>query len=191
MNRRKAITGMIIGLAGAGAAFTSYKWFSLTGPADLVFLEHNTDLIAALAETIIPRTDTPGAKDCKVEDFIIRMIKDCADRKTQNKFIDGLKSLKEYSVNNYNKEYQSCSENQQSLILAHFEKGYNESPGIIGKIKRRYTGNSFFYTLKGYTVEGYCTSQPGATMGLTYIAVPGRYQGCLTAGPGQKAWATN
>src|SRR5688572_6273058 len=116
MNRPKRIRRITIARGGASASWSCYQWYSLARPATLEFIATNKELIAARAETIIPRTDTPGAKDCKVEDYITKMIRDCTERKTQNHFIDGLKSLKEYSVNPYNKEYQFCSMSEQEAI---------------------------------------------------------------------------
>lgn len=191
MNRRSAIGKFLLLTFGAGVGYAGYKGFSLFKKPDLSLLRENKDLIAALAETIIPRTDTPGARDCKVEDFIIQMIENNTARISQNRFIEGLIKLKEYSVTNFHKEYQLCPEVDQHKIMTHFEKMYSQASGILGKVERRYAGNSFFHTLKSYTVEGYCTSKPGASLGLSYIAVPGRFEGCVPMNKNQKAWAIN
>ncbi|HLX67414.1 MAG TPA: gluconate 2-dehydrogenase subunit 3 family protein, partial [Puia sp.] len=61
---------------------------------------------------------------------------------------------------------------------------------IIGKAQEVYLGRSFFTTLKKYTVEGYCTSQAGATRGLSYLYVPGSFHSCIPLQPGQRSWAT-
>lgn len=180
-------------LAGTGlvAAFAGYKWFDLTKRPDIGYLESNRDLIMALAETIIPGTDTPGAKDANVQDFIIMMVRDCTERKTQNKFIDGLRDLKEYCWFAYEKPYQRCTLAEQTAVLTHFEKQGKPFRGIVGKAQNRFLGRSFFTTLKDYTVEGYCTSEQGATKGLVYDYIPGSFHGCVPVKPGQKAWATN
>ncbi|MBN8876954.1 MAG: gluconate 2-dehydrogenase subunit 3 family protein [Sphingobacteriales bacterium] len=190
MNRRKAITRVLLIGAGATAAVGGYKWYSINREPDLDFMDQQTELIAALAETIIPATDTPGAKACQVEKYIQVMVRDCTDRKSQNKFVDGLKDLKAYTSYEYGKEYQHCTAEQQIKVLEHFA-GKASSTGLWSKIERRYLGNSFFTTLKQYTVEGFCTSRQGATQALSYLHVPGRYQGCMPMTPGQKAWATS
>lgn len=191
MNRRNAI--IRISLAGTGliASFSVYKWYEIVKAPDLSYLDKNKETIAALAESIIPATDSPGARDAKVEDFIIKMVKECTEVKSQNKFIDGLRDVKSFSLNHYNKLFEKCSPSEQELILDHFEKSEKPFGGIIGKIQRRFLGRSFFATLKAYTVEGYCTSELGATKGLSYVYIPGSFQGCIPLKPGQKAWATN
>jgi hypothetical protein len=191
MNRRKAIIRMTLGGAGLATVFGGYKWYGIAKAPDTDYVTNHRELLVALAETIIPGTDTPGATEAGVADFIIMMIHECTDRKNQNHFIDGLKDLQSYSNSQFGKDYQHCTAAEQVTMLTYFEqkgKGYR---GIIGKIQNRYLGKSFFTILKEYTVEGYCTSEAGATKGLAYINVPGSFRGCMPMTPGQKAWATN
>lgn len=191
MNRRQAISRISLFGAASLTAFGGYKYFEWKKKPDISFVVKNRKLLDALAETIIPTTDTPGAADAKVGDFIIVMIQDCTENKTLNKFIDGLKDLQSYSVTNYDKPYEDCSSKNQIAILKHFESKGKKMPGMFGKAQDRYLGKSFFNTLKEYVVEGFCTSQIGATKCLSYVLVPGSYQGCILMEPGQKAWATN
>jgi len=191
MNRRKAVITISFASAGAVALVGGYKWFDIAKAPDLTYLQNHRALVSALAETIIPTTDTPGAKDADVGDFIIMMVRDCTDRKNQNKFINGLKNLQDYSQSQFNHPFETCATNQQESILTHFEKKASSSGGIIEKIQNRYLGKSFFTILKEYTVEGYCTSEPGATRALALVAVPGSFRGCIPKLPGQRAWATS
>jgi Gluconate 2-dehydrogenase subunit 3 len=192
MNRRQAI--LRISLAGTAVvgAVAGYKWYDITKKPDLPYLNKNKELIAALAETIIPATTgCPGAKDTGVNEFIILMIKECTERKAQNKFINGIKDLQEYCAYKWGNLYQHCTGEQQAIAMKRFEKKGRPFKGILGKAQNRFLGKSFFTTLKQYTVEGYCTSQAGATQGLAYVFIPGRYEGCISMSPGQKGWATN
>jgi glucoside 3-dehydrogenase (cytochrome c) hitch-hiker subunit len=191
MNRRKAIIRITLAGTGLAAAFTGYKWYDITKGPDLVYLDNNRELLGALAETIIPATDTPGAKEAGVGDFIVMMIRECTGVKEQNKFIDGLKDLQGYCRSEFGKPYQSCNSGEQEKVLTHFEKKGRPMGGLAGKVQNRYLGKSFFTILKDYTVEGYCTSEQGATRGLAYMAVPGSFHGCIAMQSGQKAWATS
>ena len=191
MNRRQAILRITLAGAGTATAVVGYKWYEIKKAPDLSVLDKHRDLIAELAETIIPATDSPGAKDAGVHDFIIMMIKECSERKIQNKFINGLQDLQGFCLINYGSLYQNCSLNDQESVLRHFEKKGKPFGGIVGKVQNKFLGKSFFATLKQYTVEGYCTSQTGATKGLAYVLVPGNYQGCIPLTKGQKGWATN
>jgi hypothetical protein len=191
MDRRKAIFGIILGATGVAGSTFGYGWWKLYRSPDLDWLEQNRILIGELAETIIPRTDSPGAKDAAVDNFIIKMIRDCTPRKEQNNFLDGLKDLQEFCRRKYGLAYPDCSEAQQHQTLEHFEQAAIPLQGRAGKVMLRLTGRPFFRILKDYTVEGYCTSEPGATTGLAYLYIPGSFHGCIPLQKNQKAWATN
>lgn len=191
MNRRKAIITGALAAAGLAASGGGYEWYRIHRKADLGFLHQNRELLTALAETIIPATDVPGARETGVGDFIVKMIEFCTERKEQNRFIDGLKNIQEYCINKYGRPYESCGGAEQEAVLTRWEQAGQPQKGLMGKVQTRLFGRPFFTLLKEYTVEGYCTSEPGATKGLAYLYIPGSYTGCMPLKPGQKAWATN
>lgn len=190
MNRRKAIWSVFLIGGGAAASWSGYKWYRMSHAPDLGFLDQHKALVADLAETIIPKTDTPGAKDAKVHEFIIVMIKEASDRKTQNSFIDGLKDVMDYAESNFDKPFTQLDASQQREVVKHFQEKGKNFAGLIGKVKNKLLGKSFFTILKEYTVTGYCTSKPGATQALAYDFIPGKYMACMPLAAGQKAWAT-
>ncbi|SHN44387.1 gluconate 2-dehydrogenase subunit 3 family protein [Chitinophaga sp. CF418] len=190
MNRRKALGSLLL-LAGAGAAaWSGIRLRNLYSTPDLGKLQEHTELITELAETIIPATDTPGAKAAGITPFIIRMIRDCTPKKEQNRFLIGLDEVDAYTSNHYNRPFARCNIEQRTAIAAHFERRDRPYKGIAGKISHKVMGDSFFVIMKKYTVIGYCTSMEGATRGLAYDYVPGHYLGAVRLKPGQKAWAT-
>lgn len=188
MKRRQAMLG--IALLGAGSmAFSGIKWISWYKRPDLVYIHTQKELLAALTETIIPETDTPGAIAAGVPDFVLKMVLENTIRASQNRFIDGLKAVDPYSVNRFGKPYVNCSRAQQIEVMQHIEKEEKPFDGIPGKVQRKLIGNSFFTTLKEYTCYGYFTSMIGATQSLAYVYTPGHYWGCVPLKAGQKAWA--
>jgi hypothetical protein len=192
MNRRKAIYGVLLGTAGAAGITGGLQWWKLTHSPDLQYLDTNHELIGALAETILPATtDSPGATEAGVAGFIVKMIKNCTPVKEQNSFIDGLKRLHDHTLNRYHAPYTKCTPAQQEETMAWFERDGQPLNGTAGKILLRLKGRSFFQILKAYTVEGYCTSEPGATKGLRFLYIPGSFQGCMPLEPGQRSWATD
>jgi hypothetical protein len=175
---------------GAGLAFSGYKWYDWNKAPDFPFLLQNKGLIGSLADTIIPAGDTPGAKEAGVQDFIVKMITDCTDIRSANKFIDGLKEIQQYCRGKYGKPYEQCAPATQDEAMRRFAEKGRPMRGILGKAQNKYLGASFFATLKQYTVLGYCSSGPGASRGLAYLPIPGSYHGCIPKLPGQRAWAT-
>lgn len=190
MNRRTSIRGIAAFVALGGASFTIFKWKSLNAAADVSYIHKKKHIIAELADTIIPRTDTPGAKDASVEDFIIGMIEFCSDNKTQNNFMHGLADLEKYTSDHYKTDFIACTADQKTEILTHFEAKSRYAINILNKINNKVLGKPFFVKLKELTVEGYCTSQAGATRGLAYDYIPQTYQACIPLTTNQKSWAT-
>lgn len=123
---------------------------------DLDLLYHYRSLIAELAETIIPRTDTPGAKDAGVPDLIINMIKESTTTGAQHRFLHGLEDVAAYARSQYGQSFFECSKEQRHNILAYFEKRDRPFCGIAGRLFSRLFGDAFFVTLKKCTVTGYC-----------------------------------
>ena len=190
MKRRKAIGRILLAGGGTVAAYSGYKWYSLSKTPDTAYLIQNQGLIAALAETIIPATNTPGAKEAQVDKFILSMLLECTDRKTLNRFVDGLVSVDAYSSHHYNKPFETCSKTEQREVVRYLQQRDRIQTGVVGKLRKKMLGKPFYTTMRQYTIEGFCTSEKGATQVLRYVAVPGKYIGCMPLLPGETAWAT-
>ena len=190
MKRRKAIGRILLAGGGTVAVFSGYKWYSLSKAPDTAWLVQQQPLIAALAETIIPATQTPGAKAAQVDKFILSMLLECTDRKTLNRFVDGLASVESYTSHHYNKTYITCTANEQQAVMTYLRERDRLQTGMIGKVRKKFLGKPFYTTLRQYTIEGFCTSLQGATQVLRYVAVPGKYIGCMPLQPGETTWAT-
>ena len=190
MKRRTSIKRLLIFATLGVSSVPIYRWVNshrIYSPCDF----YNKRLILAhLAEVIIPRTDTPGAKDAKVGDFIARVMAYCADQNKQHRFIQGLTKLEKYTIEKYDTTFENCTSSEQKTIVEHFERESVYQYHILNKINDRLFGKSFFSQLKGLTVEGYCSSMVGATEGLAYDYIPGTYMGCISMNLNQKSWAT-
>jgi hypothetical protein len=111
-------------------------------------------------------------------------------RITQNNFIDGLKDLKDYVVNKYNKDFGELDFDEQVTVVDRYRKNGKNFQGVTGKVRNKILGKSFFNILKEYVTISYCTSMIGATTTLNYVSIPGRYDGCIAMARSQRSWAT-
>jgi hypothetical protein len=190
MNRKTAIKSIVAIVTLGGASGVLYKFLTPDETVALSDLPKKKALIAELAETIIPRTDTPGAKDAQVEDYIIKMITKNTDPKMQRSFLAGLGSLEQYTFDTYKKPFTDCTTGQKNAVLKHFEHKATYSIQILNKVNRKLFGSPFFFHLRYLTVEGYCTSMVGATQGLAYDPIPVTFEACIPLQKNQLAWAT-
>jgi hypothetical protein len=191
MKRRKAIGSILLAGTAATVSLGGYEWYSLAKTPDKNYILSKKVLLAELAETIIPATDTPGAKEAGAVEFMIPFLNECTDKITLNRFINGLKDLESYTASRYGKEYIHCSDSEKQSILNYFEQKSKPTHSLYEKVKNRFTGYPFFVILKQYAIHGYCISEKGATIGMRYIAVPGKNLPCIPLEPNQKSWATN
>jgi len=190
MNRKKAILSIFFAGGGIVATYSGWEWYEISKTPDLHYLDENKELIADLSEIIIPRTNTPGARDAKVHETIISLVKNVSDRKTQNNFIEGLKAVENYSFKTFKNPFTALSAKQQKDVVTYFfERGKNFKDNL-GKAKNKILGKSFFEILKYYSSIAFCTSEPGATQALAYDYIPGKYIGCMPVSANQRSWAT-
>jgi hypothetical protein len=121
---------------------------------------------------------------------MIPILTECTEHKTLNRFIEGLQDLEAFTYSRYQRDFAQCSEKEKNEVLHYFEEKAQSVNTLLAKAKDKFLGRPFFETLKQYTVEGFCISENGATLALSYIPVPGKYEGCIPLEPMQRAWAT-
>jgi Gluconate 2-dehydrogenase subunit 3 len=150
-----------------------------------IFSLNEIALFDEIAETIIPKTDTPGAKEAAVGAFMVGYTKDCYTTEDQKRLQQGLVIINEKSNKLYEQNFISLNETQKSQLLNNLEieaEAYNKE--AINKDK------AHFYTLiKQLTLLGFFSSEVGMTKVLRYIAVPGEYEGVVDYVKGSPSWA--
>lgn len=181
---------MLVAGGGVAAAAAGGEWYSLERRPDLEYLQSKKELLTEIAETIIPATDTPGAKEAGAINFLIPILTECTQRRQLNQFISGLSELESHTRQVFDKDFVACDRLQRESVLEYFENREAKSTGFLARVKRYAIGDPFIVTLKKYVVESYCISEKGATTGLNYLPVPGKYIACMPIESTQKAWAT-
>ena len=138
---------------------------------------------AEIAERILPKTDTPGAKDAGVPEFIDMMLNDIYTEDEKKNFVAGLDQLEKDSKDQYSDSFVDMKpEDQDALLKKYAEDAKNQGEAADGK-------RPFFPMVKELTMLGFFTSEVGASQFLNYVAVPGSYDGCVPLSEIGKAWA--
>lgn len=190
MNRRDALSrvALILGgtVIGANAFLTGCKsGDQKAGAQGAALSAADENYLDEIAETIIPETDTPGAKAAKVGAFMVVMVNDCYDEKDQKVFSEGLGKLNETSDKKFSKTFVDLTPEQRKELLLEIDK---EAKDYMAS-KKAEDPKHYFRMMKELTLLGYFTSEPGATKALNYLPVPGKYEGCITYKKGDRAWA--
>jgi gluconate 2-dehydrogenase gamma chain len=192
MDRREAIqrTAMMLGYAVSASALAGVMSGCKAAPElafKPVFLsEEMAGMIAEISEIIIPKTDTPGAKDVGVPAFIDLMLKDCYTKEDQDRFTKGASDFDADAKATYGDAFLYCdSEKQKELV----NKYHGEAIAAM-KSETPPKDRPFILMVKELTMLGFFTSEPGATQVLQYQAVPGSYKGCVPLSEVGRTWAT-
>lgn len=189
MNRRDALSRVALIMGGTiiGAeAFLSGCKTSPSYGASLKFTPEEIAYLNEIAETIIPKTNTPGAKDAQVGEFMQIIVNDCYEEKDQKVFLEGMGKLDKACKDKQGKSFMDCTPEQRKEFLTALDK---EAKDYSGKKKQDEPAH-YFSMMKQLTLWGFFTSKPGATEALRYVPVPGKYEGCIPYKKGDKAWAT-
>ena len=214
MNRRELLS-MIAALTGAamvGSAPVLAYQPTTTGPN--LFTPEDAAFLDEVAEVIIPKTNTPGAKDAQVGAFMTAYVSDCFTAEEQADFRAGMEALKSEAQAKYGKPFEALTpEERQEFLQAASVVAAEQAKVVAAALEQQkqdadqQTNDAadadaqldvvakdmpklhWFTPIQQLTIFGFFTSEIGATQVLRYEAVPGEYIGDL-AYAGEPAWAT-
>src|SRR5678816_3522969 len=144
--------------------------------AGTAFSTDNIAFLDEVAETIIPKTTTAGAKEAEVGKFMTVMVNDCYQEADQKTFHEGMKKLEEACNKMHGHSFMKAEPAHRKELLTSLDKEAKE----YMKTKKKEDPNHYFLMMKQLTLMGYFTSKPGLEQNFNYQQVPGKYDGaCL------------
>jgi hypothetical protein len=174
----------------------------------VAFSAEDISFLDEVGETILPKTNTPGAKQAQVGEFMKVMVNDCYDETDQKTFHEGISRLNEACEKMHKTSFMEASPEQKQSLLISLDKEakeYQKKKNDFDKEQRQKEkeekdkGNKdfkkermqshYFTMFKQLTITGFFTSKIGATEALRYMPVPGKYDGAFPYKKGDKAWA--
>lgn len=169
MERRKAIKGIALSI---GSLVTLPAWASGWNQTQIINSTMKMSigseaLLADLVDTLIPTTDTKGAKDLGVHQFIQKMMTDCYEKKAQDNFEKKLSEIDPLSMTLFGKNFADIDTNQRLSLLQSMAQSTDKE--TVG----------FYKTLRGLTMQGYTSSEYYMTKFTDYEMAPARFYGCV------------
>lgn len=132
-----------------------------------------TELVATIAELIIPATDTPGARAAGVHQFIDLTLAEWYDAADRERFLAGLAEVDARAQAAHGPAFLECTPVQQAAVLTALDEQF-----AAQRDAKTAPDKPFFQMMKGLTLVGYYTSEIGANQELHYQVIPGRYDPC-------------
>lgn len=185
ISRRK-----VLGLAAgaAAAAFPAVNWVFVAGPGGAIvkaaakagdgpwkpefFTPKQADAVAALADAIIPRTDTPGARDARVHEFIDLELS-LSNSAAPGRFVEGLEWVEKRCKKLHGTRVAETAAPDLESLLTELSDLHETHPEELKP------GVGFFKDLKSRTIFAYYTSKEGRIeRGLPQGTIMGKFKGC-------------
>ena len=166
MNRRDLLKKGIYGLAGVTLSSTLISTLQSCSSIEkynpVYFSKIEFSLLSNIVDFIIPKTETPGAVDMKVPQFIDIIISETYNRESKNNFSNKLKVLiEDFKSNNIDlSDYKS--------MKSKFVNDFNNK-----------THQEIYNQIRDLTVWGFKTSKEIAINVLNYNPIPGYQLGCV------------
>lgn len=183
MNRREMLkyTALLTGAAVSGpfaTAFLSGCTSESTGTQLLFFEPDQFDLLTQIADTILPRTDSPSASDVDVHRTMDSMLGQVFDEDFKAIFIQQWNELEQFlSAQNFDQMDQAARVD----LLGSLETSADD---VIANAKLG------FKEIKQQVIAYYLNTEEIGTEFLNYLPIPGEYRPCIsTEEVNNRAWA--
>jgi len=132
-------------------------------------------ILDAVAETIIPRTDTPGARDAGVPGRFDAMMLTWASEARRTQFRQILDEMDAAARAKHNQGLAALSAEQQLSVVATYDHDKSADPQYM--------------KFRALILTLYYLSEPGATQELRYEQTPGVWEPSVKVTPETRAWA--
>ena len=135
-------------------------------------------IMAAMAEVIIPATDTPGASEAGVTEFVAALVDGWLDNDDRDRFLTGLDTVDPAARDRFGRDFADCAPEEQAALVGELDADltrHRDDPATDE------TGH-FFHDVKRFTLTGYFTSEVGLEA-IGYRTTFPAFEGCapLTA----------
>jgi hypothetical protein len=141
------------------------------------------DVVVAMSETLIPATDTPGAKGARVNEFIDLILTDWATDEEKSIFLAGLNDADRRTSDLFGHGFAAASPQEQAAIVEILD---DELGTHRMEWQQKWHGfweireaDPFFLQMRRLTLTGYYTSTIGQEQELKVEIMPGALHGCV------------
>lgn len=155
------------------------------------FSEAQRAIVAAMTEIVIPRTDTPGAIDAGVPNYVELMVSDWLNDAERAIFDAGLADIETRIPGTYGASFDRLDPDQQLEIMQELEEAAADSSWYdFGNVQRDFISDApFICQLKELTIWGFFTSEVGSKQVLRYNPMPMYFDGDIPLSPDESSWA--
>lgn len=169
MNRRTSLKNLLVATGGLIALPAWAQEWSISDLSKLPssFSASDQEILASVADTIIPPGNSIGALSVGVDKFLQKLIDNCYDAEVQENVRTQLSVLDDDAKNTYGNPFKSCDQLQRETLLTKMSVSENKKE------------KDFFDLMKAETIRGFNTSREVMLQYLNYKILPGHFYGCV------------
>ncbi len=196
MDRRKALqnTGLLAGATLVIPSFLSLLQSCKTEPRldwqPLFFTKDEALLVSSLVDTILPRTETPGALDVKADMFLDKVFAKTYDEKAREKVRSDMAQFNADCTQQFGDAFADLGETDKVAMLKAMEATSGKFNGSVwGTSVGKQEPVGFYRSLKSMAIWAYFTSEEIGEKVLSYDPVPQEYDGCKPVSEVGNRWS--
>ncbi len=167
LNRRALLLGAVFLIGGAAALTRFARQSSASADSGPVFSPDQFALLEQVADAMIPPSDTPGALDAGVPDFVRQMLAEWGSRETHAQILGVLDAIEKQAWHRFGAPFLALPAERRLDVIRTVD---------AESLARQDPAYSKF---KWLVLVGYYQSEAGATQELRYELVPGAWRACL------------
>lgn len=190
LNRREAMASLLaLSAAGALAACSGGSGETDSSDTPVIDISFASEgafysleemaLISALADTIMPDTETPGAVAAGVPSVLQTLASDWGNDDYRGYWRGGLDALNTALKQSARRDFVDLNETLRKSELKKYD----------AKVFKGQASDDFYRDLKATILQAYYMSEAGATQELAYEPVPGDWIACMPLSDQPKTWA--
>jgi Gluconate 2-dehydrogenase subunit 3 len=169
MNRRTTLKKLAI---ASGGLVVLPSWAKSWSVGDITklpssFSAANEEILASVADAIIPQGNSIGAISVGVDKFLQKLIANCYEKDVQENITKQLSALDASANSTYGKSFAGCNQTQRQSLLTELATSQDKNEA------------DFFTLMKSETIRGFNASREVMLKYLDYKILPGHYYGCV------------
>lgn len=126
-------------------------------------------LLAAFADTLIPKSDTAGALEVHADLFAWKILDDCTTKEEQEIFLKGLNAFSATFQQQNNLFFNNANPAQRLAFMEKLESKQDSKEPLVG----------FYKNAKQRLIQAYTGSEFFMTNIQVYEQIPSRFHGCV------------
>jgi gluconate 2-dehydrogenase gamma chain len=158
----------------------------------------NYRLLTAIADTMVPATDTPGALGAKVPEKLDALLRDWASAKTRMETAAALAAIDAAALASDKNAFAALSPERRKAVLTEHDKAALKSvprkdklSGLAAMMGAPSVADPGYYRLKSLVVALYYNSEIAMTQEIIYEHNPGKWVPSFKIAPGTRPFAGN